>query len=274
MDAVRAPAVSGRFYPGTEAQLERAVRSLLDAVPAGVPAPARAAVVPHAGYPYSGLTAAHVFARLEIPPLVIVLAPNHTGVCRAPGGASLWEAGAFRTPLGEAAVDERFAAALLAASPLVGVDHAAHAQEHAAEVEVPFLQVRRHDARIVPLILAWDEWPACRALGEALAGLVARWTEPTLLLASSDLNHYEPAAVNERKDRSALEAVVALDGEELLRRCKSERISMCGRAPTATVLVAARALGATRGEIVHYSNSGLVTGDDDAVVGYGGVVIP
>ena len=274
MDAVRAPAVSGRFYPGTGAQLERAVRSLLDAVPAGVPAPARAAVVPHAGYPYSGLTAAHVFARLEIPPLVIVLAPNHTGVCRAPGGASLWEAGAFRTPLGEAAVDERFAAALLAASPLVGVDHAAHAQEHAAEVEVPFLQVRRHDARIVPLILAWDEWPACRALGEALAGLVARWMEPTLLLASSDLNHYEPAAVNERKDRRALEAVAALDGEELLRRCKSERISMCGRAPTATVLAAARALGATRGEIVHYSNSGLVTGDDDAVVGYGGVVIP
>jgi len=274
LDAVRAPAVSGRFYPGTGAQLERAVRSLLDAVPAGVPAPARAAVVPHAGYPYSGLTAAHVFARLEIPPLVIVLAPNHTGVCRAPGGASLWEAGAFRTPLGEAAVDERFAAALLAASPLVGVDHAAHAQEHAAEVEVPFLQVRRHDARIVPLILAWDEWPACRALGEALAGLVARWTEPTLLLASSDLNHYEPAAVSERKDRSALEAVAALDGEELLRRCKSERISMCGRAPTATVLAAARALGATRGEIVHYSNSGLVTGDDDAVVGYGGVVIP
>jgi len=274
LDAVRAPAVSGRFYPGTGAQLERAVRSLLDAVPAGVPAPARAAVVPHAGYPYSGLTAAHVFARLEIPPLVIVLAPNHTGVCRAPGGASLWEAGAFRTPLGEAAVDERFAAALLAASPLVGVDHAAHAQEHAAEVEVPFLQVRRHDARIVPLILAWDEWPACRALGEALAGLVARWMEPTLLLASSDLNHYEPAAVNERKDRSALEAVAALDGEELLRRCKSERISMCGRAPTATVLAAARALGATRGEIVHYSNSGLVTGDDDAVVGYGGVVIP
>ena len=274
MDAVRAPAVSGRFYPGTQAQLERAVRSLLDAVPAAVPAPARAAMVPHAGYASSGLTAAYVFARLEIPPLVIVLAPNHTGVCRAPGGASLWEAGAFRTPLGETAVDDRFAAALLAASSLVGVDHAAHAQEHAAEVQLPFLQVRRHDARIVALILAWDEWPACRALGEALAGLVGRWSEPALLLASSDLNHYEPAAVNERKDRRALEAVAALDGEELLRRCKSERISMCGRAPTATVLAAARALGATRGEIVHYSNSGLVTGDDKAVVGYGGVVIP
>ena len=273
MDAVRAPAVSGRFYPGTQAQLERAVHELLDAVPASVPAPARAAVVPHAGYPYSGLTAAHVFARVEIPPLVVVLAPNHTGVCRAPGGVSLWEAGAFRTPLGEAAVDERFGAALLAASPLVGVDHAAHAREHAAEVQVPFLQMRRPDARLVPLVLAWDEWAACRALGEALAALVARWTDPVLLLASSDLNHYEPAAVNERKDRRALEAVAALDGEELLRRCKSERISMCGRAPAATVIAAARALGAARGEVVHYSNSGMVTGDD-AVVGYGGVVIP
>src|SRR5438094_8860862 len=274
LDAVRAPAVSGRFYPDTPAELERTVRDLLEAVGTAGPAPARAAVAPHAGYAYSGLTAAHVFARLEVPSVVVILAPNHTGVCRAPGGASLWEAGAFRTPLGDAAVDERFAAALLAASPLVGVDHAAHAQEHAAEVEVPFLQVRRHDARIVPLILAWDEWPACRALGEALAGLVARWTEPTLLLASSDLNHYELAAVNERKDRRALEAVAALDGEELLRRCKSERISMCGRAPPATVLAAARALGAARAEVVHYSHSGMTTGDDAAVVGYGGVVIP
>src|SRR5439155_19498130 len=120
-DAVRAPALRGRVSPGTGAQPERAVRSLLDAVPAGVPAPARAAMVPHAGYPYSGLTAAHVFARLEIPPLVIVLAPNHTGVCRAPGGASLWEAGAFRTPLGAAAVVESVAAALLSEWIMVGV---------------------------------------------------------------------------------------------------------------------------------------------------------
>ena len=102
---MRAPAVSGRFYPGTKGELERTVRELLDAVrdvrPAPAPVPARAAVAPHAGYLYSGLTAAHVFARVEIPPIVVILAPNHTGVCRAPGGASLWEAGAFRTPLGE-----------------------------------------------------------------------------------------------------------------------------------------------------------------------------
>jgi len=285
LGAVRAPAVSGRFYPGTARELERAVRELLAAVPplppGARPAPARAAVAPHAGYVYSGLTAAHVFARLDIPPIVVIVAPNHTGVCHAPGGASLWEAGAFRTPLGDVAVDDRFAAALLDASPLVGSDHAAHADEHAVEVELPFLQVLRADVRIVPLVLAWDAWEGCERLGRALATLVGRWPERVLLLASSDLNHYEPAAVSERKDHRALEAVAALDGAELLARCRRERISMCGRAPTATVIAAIRALGggaggaggAARAEVVHYSHSGMVTGDDDAVVGYGGVVI-
>ena len=275
MDAVRAPAVSGRFYPDTPADLERTVRDLLAAVgPTPVnPAPARAAVAPHAGYPYSGLTAAHVFARLEIPSIVVILAPNHTGVCHAPGGASLWEAGAFRTPLGDVPVDDRFAEALLEASPLVGPDHAAHAQEHAVEVELPFLQVRRADVRIVPLVLAWDVWDRCRQLGETLAALVRRWPDRALLLASSDLTHYEPASVAARKDRRALDAVEALDGAELLARCRNERISMCGRAPTATVLAAARTFGDARADVVHYSHSGLVTGDDDAVVGYGGVVI-
>lgn len=270
---MRTPAVSGRFYPDTPAQLERMVRGLYDAVGDTRPAPAPAAVAPHAGYVYSGLTAAHVFARLEIPPIVVILAPNHTGVCRAPGGASLWETGAFRTPLGDVSVDAGFAQALLDASPLVGCDHAAHDQEHAVEVELPFLQLKRADVRIVPLVLAWDAWEGCRGLGEALAGVVRRWPDRVLLLASSDLTHYEPAATAERKDRRALEAVGALDGAELLARCRAERISMCGRAPTATVIAAARVLGAARADVVHYSHSGLVTGDDDAVVGYGGVVI-
>src|SRR5205823_2549420 len=186
---------------------------------------------------------------------------NHTGVSRAPGGASLWEAGAFRTPLGDVSVDDGFARALLETSPLVGPDHDAHASEHAVEVELPFLQIRRADVRIVPLVLAWDAWEGCRGLGETLAGLVRRWPDRVLLLASSDLNHYEPAATSERKDRRALDAVTALDGAELLARCRSERISMCGRAPTATVMAAARALGAGRADVVHYSHSGMVTGD-------------
>jgi MEMO1 family protein len=275
---VRAPAVSGRFYPGTRAELAAAVAQLLANARAEAgsvsPAPYRAVIAPHAGYVYSGPTAAAVFARVALPALIVIVAPNHTGVCRAPGGASLWEAGAFRTPLGDVAVDAPVAAAVREASPLVAVDHDAHRAEHAVEVELPFLQVLRPDARIVPLVLAWDSWEEARDLGAALARVVTQAREPVLLLASSDLNHYEPAAVSERKDARALEAVAALDGAELLARCRRERISMCGRAPAAVVLAAARVLGGTKAEIVDYRHSGWVSGDDSQVVGYGGVVIP
>ena len=149
----------------------------------------------------------------------------------------------------------------------------AHTAEHAVEVELPLLQLLRADVRIVPLVLAWDAWEPARALGDALARLVQAAGEPALLLASSDLNHYEPAAVSEEKDARALAAVEALDGAELLARCKREHISMCGRAPAATVLAAARALGATRAEVVDYRHSGLVSGDNARVVGYAGVLI-
>ncbi|MGE5744429.1 MAG: AmmeMemoRadiSam system protein B [Gemmatimonadota bacterium] len=275
MRAVRRPAVAGRFYAATADAVEREVRSLLDPLkPIAHPAAARACIVPHAGYLYSGVTAAHVFARIDLPRLVVILAPNHTGLCHAPGGVSLWEDGAFATPLGEVPVAADLAEAVRAACPLVGADHAAHEQEHAVEVELPFLQVRRNDVAIVPLVLAWDDWERARELGEAIARVVRAWSEPVLLLASSDLNHYESGSVTELKDAQALEAIRALDGAELLRRCRTERISMCGRAPVAATLAAARQLGGTRAEVVDYRHSGWVTGDEARVVGYGGVVIP
>jgi len=233
-----------------------------------------AAIAPHAGYVYSGPTAAAVFARVTIPGLVVILAPNHTGISEAQGGVSLWEAGAFRTPLGDVPVDAQTAEALLEVSHgVVGVDHDAHRAEHAVEVELPFLQLLRADVRIVPLVIAWDAWDAARLLGETLARLVKAAAEPMLLLASSDMNHYEPAGVTEQKDGQALAAIRALDGGELLARCKRERISMCGRAPVAAVLAAARAMGAERGEVVDYRHSGWVSGDNARVVGYAGVVI-
>ncbi len=275
--SVRPPAVSGRFYPADPTELRAVVATLLaDARRAAGPSgrPAVGVIAPHAGYMYSGPTAAAVFARVTVPALVVIVAPNHTGVCAAEGGVSLWEAGAFRTPLGEVPIDERLGDALLAASPLVGVDHDAHRGEHAVEVELPFLQLVRPDVRIVPLVIAWDSWPQARALGETLAQLVRSAGEPVLLLASSDLNHYEPAAVSERKDARALEMVTALDGAELLARCKREGISMCGRGPAAVVIAAARALGAKQAEVVDYRHSGWASGDNGRVVGYAGVVIP
>lgn len=275
---IRPPVVSGRFYPKDPVELRATVATLLaDArrdlgtTPA---APARAVIAPHAGYIYSGPTAARVFAHITIPGLVIILAPNHTGVVEAQEGVSIWEAGAFKTPLGEVTVDADAARALMEISHgMVDVDHDAHLGEHAVEVELPFLQVLRADVRIVPLVIAWDQWDPARLLGEMLARLVKAAGEPVLLLASSDLNHYEPAAVAEQKDHIALDAIAALDGEGLLARCKRERISMCGRGPAAVVLAAARALGATQAEVVDYRHSGWASGDETRVVGYAGVVI-
>ena len=266
--------MSGRFYPSDPAELRAVVATLLADARHTPAEPVRAVIAPHAGYIYSGPTAAAVFCRVTIPGLVVIVAPNHTGVCEVEGGVSLWEAGAFRTPLGEVPIDEPFAAAVLGDSPLVGLDHDAHRAEHAVEVELPFLQVLRSDVRIVPLVIAWDAWPHARALGETLARLVHSAAEPVLLLASSDLNHYEPAGVSEQKDARALEAVTALDGEELLARCTRERISMCGRGPAAVVIAAARSLGARRADVVDYRHSGWVSGDNGRVVGYAGVVIP
>ena len=205
----------------------------------------------------------------------MILAPNHTGIAEAKSGVSLWEAGAFHTPLGDVPVDADAARALREISKgFVEVDHDAHRAEHAVEVELPFLQLLRSDVRIVPLVIAWDAWEPARLLGEILARLVQAAGEAVLLLASSDLNHYEPAAVSERKDEAALEAIRALDGAELLARCKRERISMCGRGPAAAVIAAARALGAEHAEVVDYRHSGWVSGDNARVVGYAGVLIP
>jgi MEMO1 family protein len=272
---VRPPAVAGRFYPADPTELRAVVATLLADARRPHPLTVRAAIAPHAGYLYSGPTAAAVFARVAVPGLVVVLAPNHTGILEAKRGVSLWEAGAFRTPLGEVPVDADAAHALREISQgLVEIDHDAHRAEHAVEVELPFLQMLRSDVRIVPLVIAWDAWEPAKVLGEMLAQLVRAAAEPVLLLASSDLNHYEPAAVSEKKDAVALDAVRALDGAELLARCKLDRISMCGRGPTAVLLAAARALGAKQAEVVDYRHSGWVSGDNARVVGYAGVVIP
>jgi MEMO1 family protein len=275
--SVRPPAVSGRFYPSDPTELRAVVATLLsDARRAVGPSGRRAVglIAPHAGYIYSGPTAARVFACITIPDLVVIVAPNHTGIAAARSGVSLWEEGAFRTPLGDVPIDSDAARALLEISEgFVEVDHDAHRAEHAVEVELPFLQVAGREVRIVPLVLAWDGWQPARVLGACLARLVQAANEPVLLLASSDLNHYEPAAVSEQKDARALAAVTALDGEELLARCKRERITMCGRAPAAAVLAAAKTLGAARGEVVDYRHSGWVSGDNAQVVGYAGIVI-
>jgi AmmeMemoRadiSam system protein B len=268
---IRRAAVAGTFYPAEPQELRRLVLECLGTGTGGQRA--RAVIVPHAGLIYSGRCAGSVFRRLALPPLVVILAPNHTGRCDAPGGASLWARGAFETPLGRSRVESEFAAALADRCELAAHDPAAHRGEHAVEVELPFVQVLAPDTAIVPIVLAWDEWLACRALADALAGVIQGWHGDVLVAASSDMTHYESAADAAAKDRLALDAVTRLDGQGLLEVCRRERVTMCGRAAAAVALETARRLGATRAEVVDYRHSGLVTGDDRRVVAYAGVMV-
>jgi AmmeMemoRadiSam system protein B len=269
---IRPAAVSGRFYPSDERDLVEMVEAFLADAEAE-PRRARAVVAPHAGLIYSGRCAARVFGSVTFPRIVVILGPNHTGRVGAPGGASLWASGAFETPLGRVSVAEEFAAALESQSQLVSHDPLAHRQEHAVEVELPFIGLLAPESAIVPLVLAWDDWARCEQLATALAQLISEWPEDVLLVASSDMTHFESAVRAEEKDRFALAAIERLDGAELIRACRREHITMCGRAPTAVVVEAARQLGATRADVVDYRHSGWVTGDDSSVVAYAGVVI-
>lgn len=238
-----------------------------------VPAPAFGAIAPHAGYLYSGLTAAHVYARVAVPAAVVVVAPNHTGLGRARSGGSVYAQGVLRTPAGDVPVHEALAAALLAECDLLADDPLAHEREHSVEVQLPFLLARRPEVRVVPIVLGWADWPRTRQLGESLAAVLRTWPEPVLLVASTDMNHYEDVTVTAGKDALALTEVERMDPEQLLAVTAQHQISMCGRVPSAAVLHAARLLGAVRADVVHRSHSGTVTGDDERVVSYAGVIV-
>jgi AmmeMemoRadiSam system protein B len=269
---VRAPAVAGRFYPASPEQLSSLVEGFLAEVDVER-RPGTGAIVPHAGILYSGACAAQVFGRLSVPPIIVILAPNHTGAVGARGGASVWSRGAFETPLGRVSIAEGFAEALMSRCDLAEHDPDAHWNEHAIEVELPFVRAVAPASSIVPIVLAWDDWDRSRRLAEALATTVKEWPEDVLLVASSDMSHFESAVRAKQKDSLVFSAIEELDAQKLLATCESEHITMCGRAPAAVVIEASRWLGATSGELVDYRHSGLVTGDDSSVVSYAGVII-
>lgn len=266
--ALRAARFAGSWYPGTPQALREALRAA--APQAGPPpAPALALVAPHAGYRYSLSIAAATYARVVVPPRVVVLCPNHTV---PPPIVSVWSRGAWETPLGRVPVDEELAARIVAECPGVEEETGAHLREHAVELQLPLLQVRQPDLAIVPIVVAASDPGALEALGRGLARAIGA-PHGALLVASSDMTHHEPAREAELRDRRALRHVEALDPAGLLETCRRERISMCGVRPTAAALWAALALGARRAELVSYGHSGLVSGDHESVVGYAGVVI-
>ena len=266
---LRQPAVAGRFYPGNPDVLRAEAQSYLtENNYEGVRA--IGCIAPHAGYMYSGHVAGAVFARIEIPRLCIVMCPNHTGQGQA---LAMMSVGAWRTPLGEVPINEDLAHALKEHFPMMQEDSAAHRAEHAAEVELPFLQLRQPELEFVPIALGTGRLELLEELGKALAKVIGEQKEPVLIVASSDMNHYESDAVTRVKDHRAIERILSLDPRGLYDVVTQQNISMCGFGPAVAMLTAARQLGASRAELVKYATSGDVSGDRNMVVGYAGVLV-
>lgn len=265
---VRQPAVAGRFYPGDPDTLRRDIHQYVSIT--GDKIHAIGCVVPHAGYMYSGHVAGAVYARLALPRRFIILCPNHTGVGEP---LSIMSEGNWRTPLGNVTIDTELAHELMSRFPLLAEDELAHRAEHALEVQLPFLQEMVGHFTFVPITVGTSRLDALSALGIVMADALQNDAERALIIASSDMNHYEPDAPTRVKDRKAIDKVLALDASGLYETVIGENISMCGFGPTVAMLTAAKRLGAKSAQLIKYATSGDISGDRDAVVGYAGIAV-
>ena len=265
---IRRPAVAGRFYPSDRGTLLKNLQSYLPSQ--AIAAPALGCVAPHAGYIYSGEVAGAVYAQIDLTQRIIILCPNHTGKGRP---LAIMSSGIWETPLGQAPIDSSLADALKKSFPLLTEDADAHRNEHAIEVELPFLQARRSDFTFVPIALGTAQFDILEKLGEAVAYTIQAQAAKILIVASSDMNHYENDAVTRIKDHKAIERMLALDARGLFDVVMREDISMCGFGPAVVMITAAKRLGATSGNLIKYATSGEISGDLEMVVGYAGIVV-
>jgi AmmeMemoRadiSam system protein B len=267
---VRPSPIAGQWYPGSPNRLAQSVDAMLDAAP---PAPIDGRLIglvsPHAGYMYSGPVAADAYRLLrgmEVERVVIVGPMHH--MCDHPVLTTSHDA--YRTPLGEVPVDREMLDALAERVPI----HAVRRDpEHSVEIQLPFLQCALvGEFRLTPLMLRDQNWPLSKKLGHALAEVIGD-EAGILLIASSDLSHFHPDQEARKLDKVMLDEIAAFRAEGVIRADDEERASACGRGAIATVLVAARDLGADRVEIVGYATSADTSGDYHRVVGYGAAVI-
>jgi AmmeMemoRadiSam system protein B len=266
---LRKAVFAGDWYPGDPGRLRTALESYVgdtveDEDVVGV-------VAPHAGYMYSGHVAGAVYRQVRIPDTVVVLCVNHRGLGAR---AAVMGSGHWETPLGPVPIHHELAEDLKKRVDFLEEDDAAHAREHSLEMQVPFLQYRNRDVRIVPICLQRLDFSECGSLGQALAEAVKVLSEAVLLVASTDMTHFEPQKDAKRQDMLAIERVLEVDPRGLYDTVTRHGISMCGFIPTTSVLCACKALGVTKGRLVRYATSGDVSGDYSSVVGYAGISLP
>jgi hypothetical protein len=250
------------FYPAEPRHLEQLLETFFEKRAPGIDA--RGIVSPHAGYVYSGETGACAFST--IPPdfdgTFLVVGPSHRGYTTC-ASAVPWE-----TPLGIVDVDKEFVDALE-----LTIDEAAHQNEHSLEVQMPFIKYRFPRARVAPILMGDQSYRAAASLAEQVLRTIERTGRDVRIVASSDFSHYVPDEVARKQDLAAIDALATLDIPEFYRRLQESGATVCGYGPIATMCMACRALGATRGELLRYTTSGDATGDFDQVVGYAAIAV-
>ena len=262
---LRRAAVAGSWYPSNPDELARQVDAYLGEAGAPLEGEPLAVIAPHAGLMYSGPVAAHAYRQLagrDIDVAVLVGPSHFVGF----EGVAIYERGAFETPFGPVAIDEDCAAAVAARSPLVAPHPTAHAREHSLEMQLPFLRRVLPDARIVPLVMGFQRRDTAFALADAIAGAVGG--RRAVLIASTDLSHYQSAATAAKLDARVIDRVRDFDAEGLMSLLEDFPEHACGGGPTVSVMRAVHLLGATEARVLKYADSGDVSGDKDAVVGY------
>lgn len=265
----RQPAVSNSFYPGNPLKLRKNLAELIPVVPDDEKQEAAAVIVPHAGFVYSGGVAGETYARIKIPETVIILGPNHHGRGHPLALAvSDWD-----MVLGRVEIERQLADIILDTSTVIRADDSAHIHEHSIEVQVPFLQIFNNNLKILPLLVSRISYGVCVQAGHDLAAAVRSFSKTVLLVASTDMSHYEPRHRAAVKDQLAMERITELDPAGLYKVVMDKQISMCGFIPTIITMLAAMELGAGRAELIKYTDSGELSGDTDQVVGYAGFVL-
>ena len=265
---IRNPAVAGRFYPDDKNRLMAFLSGHLSEK-SGEKEKARAVICPHAGYVYSGAVAAEALGQVDIPKKVLLLGPSHRAM-RHPAALSL---STWRTPLADTPVALELAQAILAESTFFHHNEDAHAFEHSLEVIVPFLQQLQSSLALVPILFSYLPYEMCENLAAHLAKCIRKLNEPVLIVASTDMSHYETRENASRKDQKALEYILNLSPEHLYSYVIGNRVSMCGIIPVVIALLAARLLGVDKARLVRYTDSGEVSGDLQQVVGYAGLIL-
>lgn len=268
---IRNPVAAGQFYPGSKESLAKEVSKLISSS-AEKKEDAIGVISPHAGYPYSGSVAGATLSSIKPRSTYVIMGPNHTGLGSP---FSLSTSDSWATPLGRVKINKTLADKILKNCPRIVEDEFAHVQEHSIEVQLPILQASQDEFTIVPIVISLGSIEQYRKIGQAIAKSIKelKLEEDVTIIASSDMTHYESLDSAKLKDSEAIDAILKLDEEALVERIAKFNISMCGYAPAAIMIVAAKALGAKKTKLVKYQTSADASGDYSSVVGYAGIVI-